>query len=438
MLKGKVFFEIKWARLAAWCQTKGDGGSKKWDFRLFEIRVLLIFFHRGLVILQFEAQVDKELLASMPPHLTDDELNLIDKICRTNHGTASDAFQEVNKKRKQEKIDPVGYSSVAKYVAGETHLRGVKETRGRPPKVSERDAKRIMKLRRRMIQERDNQKRVTWEDLTEAADLDTEPSVRVVADALRARGVRFHVPRKKVFISKKDAKKRLKWAKEYVIKPPRYWTANIHAFMDTKSWLLPLTEEQKKKYFDSQIPGHLRLASEGTDQGFTKAKVNHMSLGIPSIDVTAAVAKNRIIMWHYTAKHWNGDKAAKIYKGPLLASLKRVWPGRRAFTVVEDGDRKGWQSGKGLAAKDEAKITAVTLPPRSPSLMPLDYSLWRMVEEKMKDTDPGTDETKDDFKARLKKCALSLPKAAVAEQLRKMKTNLQGIVKAKGFHAKND
>ena len=70
--------------------------------------------------------------------------------------------------------------------------------------------------------------------------------------------------------------------------------------------------------------------------------------------------------------------------------------------------------------------------------MPLDYSLWRMVEEKMKDTDPGTDETKDDFKARLKKCALSLPKAAVAEQLRKMKTNLQGIVKAKGFHAKND
>ena len=53
------------------------------------------------------------------------------------------------------------------------------------------------------------------------------------------------------------------------------------------------------------------------------------------------------------------------------------------MTIVEDGDRKGNQSGKGLAAKKEANICALTLPPWTPSWMPLDFYIWAAIEEKM-------------------------------------------------------
>lgn len=60
----------------------------------------------------------------------------------------------------------------------------------------------------------------------------------------------------------------------------------------------------------------------------------------------------------------------KRIHGPL-AVPQRMSVLARKFHLVEDGDRKGFQSNKGKAAKEEMKIASLTLPPRSPSLMPL-------------------------------------------------------------------
>ena len=108
------------------------------------------------------------------------------------------------------------------------------------------------------------------------------------------------------------------------------------------------------------------------------------------------------------------------------------------FTIVEDGDRKGFQSEKGKAAQAEANITSLTLPPRSPSLVPLDYSLWKQVDEKMVARGPRGRETKAGFLARLKRCARSLPKATVRAAVRRMRANLDALVAPKGFTPKND
>ena len=110
----------------------------------------------------------------------------------------------------------------------------------------------------------------------------------------------------------------------------------------------------------------------------------------------------------------------------------------RKIRIVEDGDRKGFKSGKGNAAKEDMKIAALTLPPRSPSLMPLDYSLWTQIDAKMAECEPTGRETKLAFLARLKRCARSLPKATVRKTVRRMKANLNVLIDARGFTPKND
>ena len=69
-----------------------------------------------------------------------------------------------------------------------------------------------------------------------------------------------------------------------------------------------------------------------------------------------------------------------MYKGPLLSTMRRTYGKSPTYTIVEDGDRKGNQSGKGLKAKKDVNIRALTLPPRTPSLMPLEYAIWTEIE----------------------------------------------------------
>ena len=95
-------------------------------------------------------------------------------------------------------------------------MRGRKEKRGRSRSLSRGDVRKLMQTRRRLIKAADNEYRVTYEDIIDAASLESEPCVRTVADALRKEGVRFRTPRKKVQLSALDAKLRLKVAKKWI------------------------------------------------------------------------------------------------------------------------------------------------------------------------------------------------------------------------------
>ena len=111
---------------------------------------------------------------------------------------------------------------------------------------------------------------------------------------------------------------------------------------------------------------------------------------------------------------------------------------RRQFTIVEDGDRKGHYSGKGIDAKKAAKIFAIKLPPRSPSLMPLDYAIWKRIMDQLMEEAPEGRETKTEFLERLRVIATSLPKSYIKSVIAKMKPNLKAISDAKGYNPKND
>ena len=196
------------------------------------------------------------------------------------------------------------------------------------------------------------------------------------------------------------------------------------------------TPLQRKRMRAARIVNHLRKASERNDPTYIVPKRSHSFTGIPSVEITAAVARDRIVMWRQ-AKSWNGAEAAAMYKD-LASALRRVWGDRRQYRVVEDGDTKGYQSNIGKSAKQEHHIQSWKLPPRSPEWMPLDYSIWAEIERRMLDADVKGTETKAQYLARLRKTALGLPKPLVRKVVLQMKERIQATVASKGKHIAMD
>ena len=79
-----------------------------------------------------------------------------------------------------------------------------------------------------------------------------------------------------------------------------------------------------------------------------------------------------------------------------------------------------------------------TLPPRSPGLMPLDYSLWNEVESRTLDKKGHEKESLASYKKRLNLTAKSLPRKLVQDTFGKMKGNLAAIVKSESGHSTLD
>ena len=328
--------------------------------------------------------------------------------------------------------------AVYNYVNGVTHRRGVEETRGRNKLLTKADVRKLIHARRRLIKKAKGEARVRYGDVIEAARLGKDVSKRTVEDAMRAENIRYRPARKKIFLTEKDAVARVNILSKWIKKPARFWSEEVHAFMDNKAWPIPLTVKQRAKYNATKVTGHLRLPSEGVEHGFTRPRTEHSFLGIPSIQICAAVAKDRVILWHDCGKKWNGAVAAEIYRGVLLKALRRTWGARESFVIVEDGDRKGYQTHKAIQAKKDVSIKSMVLPPRSPSLMPLDASIWTRIDAQMTETAPAGRENKEDFIRRLQECAKSLPRGFVRHSIGKTKENIQAILDAKGFHPKND
>ena len=200
----------------------------------------------------------------------------------------------------------------------------------------------------------------------------------------------------------------------------------------------PRASHPRSRFKQTRVTGHLRTQGEGTEVGFTKPRTQHSFVGMPSATISAAVAGDRVIMWHVVDTSWNGAAAAHMYQNALLPALRRTWGERRHYLIIEDGDRKGNQSNRGLRAKEKAHIRALTLPPRSPCWMPLDYAIWAKIVDKVVDTAPAGVESKKAFLERLRKCAKTLPKGFVARSIQRMPKNIQGVIQMRGYNPKRD
>ena len=104
----------------------------------------------------------------------------------------------------------------------------------------------------------------------------------------------------------------------------------------------------------------------------------------------------------------------------------------KRFKIVEDGDRKGNYNNKGVAARKEAHIYPIKLPPRTPSLMPLDDAIWHRVASQLMEEAPDGKVTLEQFLDRLHTIATSLPKTYIKSVIAKTRPNLQALADSRG------
>jgi hypothetical protein len=270
------------------------------------------------------------------PQLTKKELDMINDTCRKK-GTGKDAIGAINKMRKKKRIPPISPEAVYSYIRGKTHQPGRKDKRGNKSILKPRHVKKLMKARVRLIKKTNNSKRVTYADIIREADLDVDPCQKVVEEALREEGVQYRRARAKIQITSGDAEKRVVFAEKWKKKAADFWTDDVDGHHDLKAFPMTLTEAQRLRYAQTKVVGHLRLESEGTEQGFTRPKQNHQWLGIPSVTISAVVSANKLLVWEVVDGNWNGEKAKALYSGPIQKALVREYGEKR---TVGAGGRK--------------------------------------------------------------------------------------------------
>ena len=156
------------------------------------------------------------------------------------------------------------------------------------------------------------------------------------------------------------------------------------------------------------------------------------------ISVVAGISNDRIVLWHYLPKKWNGSVAEACYRGPILRALKKHRGQDGPWKILEDNDPTGFKSSKSMRAKTELGIDTITFPRYSPDLNPLDFSLWDAIEEKLVKSKLCGLETTEQFKARLRRTAMSLPADTVRAAVQDIKVRAKLVYDAKGGNIEKD
>jgi hypothetical protein len=385
---------------------------------------------------------------SASQHMSDAEVARLDLMQKKGCGAAQ-ILKKLQQARQKKGGSGPSPSAVYRRMAGETYAKGRMDdtdTRGRsstmPPNACKIASQQLTMLHKAA----DNEYLVTWSDVHKAtkAKLHAQgvlkkkgvkmPCPEVLAKAVRAStDVRARPGKQRIALFPEHVRKRFTLVKKWIKYPKKFWQKDIHGYIDTKKFVCPRNAKEKKLMRSSKVHHHLRTPTEGKKDMYLLPKGGRNLTGIPSVEITACVAKDRIIMWHESEKPWNGNQGATMYKA-LGAALRKFHGRRASYRVVEDGDPKGFQSNKGIQAKKEQKIRSWKLSPRSPGLMLLDYSLWNEIEHRVLAKKGPANESMQAYKKRLNLTAKKLPRGQVKKTLLKMKDNIAAILKSKGRH----
>ena len=276
----------------------------------------------------------------MPAHMTDAELDLMEK--KMKNGAAVDEILKIMQRKRREKglLGP-SRATVYRFKKGDTYERDAEENRGRPATLPTQVLKVADAECKKLIKKASMEHRVVWEDVREATERTLKErkvlkrgrrmwSADWLARKMReSLNVRCRQAKGRIARTKKDEERRLGQGKEWQKYPPAWWKNSIHAYIDSKKWVLARTAKEKKLMRQARVRQHLRTPSEGRQPGFVATKKGRMLTGIRSVEVCAAVAKNRIIMWHVVPScgGW-GPKRFPEQQGEGSQ-------GRRADTVLE-------------------------------------------------------------------------------------------------------
>ena len=271
--------------------------------------------------------------------------------------------------------------NISKALRGKRYKRAVVETRGRKAKISPAKIKKLNQSRLKLQKKAQGTAEVTLAQIKRAARVSADDTT--VGRALRTLGIEWRSPREKPTRSAEQMAARREWATARQHHPKSYWQKKIHLYIDCKKFALPLSARPRQMLKRGKVRGVHRTRAEGIKPELTKPNIRkHRYPPGASAHVLAGVSNDRIVVWRYIIGRWNAATACKLYAGPILKALQKVAPERHSWTLVEDNDPAGFKARAAITLKQSLHINCLSLPPYSPDLMPLDYSLWHEIEKR--------------------------------------------------------
>ena len=254
---------------------------------------------------------------------------------------------------------------------------------------------------------------------------------------MSSRNIKFRRMRTKPVLTKADKQDRFKFAQKFRSKSKAWLVKNVHMHIDVKTFPAYVHAKARDVAAMRAVRGAYRAPGQGLDEAYVvMPRELRYNPGVKSIKILGGLANGSARLWHTLPAKWNGKEAAQTYTGCVLRSLKRAWPGKRVFHVLEDNDPTGFKSKLGEAAKKEAGIKVFSIPKRSPDLNVCDYALWNAVNRKMRKQErsfPRTKrETRTEYVARLRRAAQGLSRGFVERSVGDMKRRCQLLYRSRG------
>ena len=364
------------------------------------------------------------------------KINKSQKFARTRLAIKRNFIEE----KKERKLTKSNVSKKKMEHKKDNHAVGKK--RGRPPMTPADYAKCERSLMRL-------QKRAKGEEEVTAAMVLQDAKVAYSEGCLRKHfalhGKPFRKLREKPLLTPDDVQKRWRFVKKHGRKSKRSWRRIPHAIIDNKRYQMFLDAKGRNYIARRSCRGAYRDGKDAVRPDLVKPKKT-LKCSVSGVLIAAAVVKDRIRMWHVVEGRWTGAKAAQMYEGPLLQCLEKAYPThakkvcgkkkRGKWSVLEDNDPTGYKSTMGKDAKKKVGIGVFELPPRSPDLNVLDYSLWAAINKRLREQErnfpKNKKELKVEFIARLRKTALGLPPSVVRAAVEDMQKKCKLINEAEG------
>ena len=305
---------------------------------------------------------------------------------------------------------------------------------GRRRKLSDADTDRLLQLVYDMVETADTKYEVTVLSLQKR--FRPKVCVRVLANALHSRGVRFHRLREKPILTDRDVEERFAWSKRYRKKAAAWWQSAVGLHIDNRVFKLPATAASRRRLAARRVRGADRLPGKSLQRSHVRAgRGLRQNSGGRGVCVCGGVGAGRVLLWHVVEGKWNKKSAADAVRGPIKAALAKGYPRKRKFIMLEDNDPTGYKSTDAGAAKAAAKIQPFRIPPRSPDLNVMDYFLWTEMQKRLRAQERkwGDDrrETRAQFIRRLRCTAARLPADLINRAIGDLARRAEGVCRAK-------
>ena len=359
----------------------------------------------------------------MAPHLTADELDFIAELKGKGLTPIEMHKKFVAHRKKTKQVAPT-LAPFRKILKGATYKRGKRETRGSKRKLTPTQCRKIFMKRKELIQKFKGEKEISWPWILKACRVKVDPTTAVRSLQANGYNVEARKPREKPMRTEEAIEERWETCGKWRKYAATYWT-ELNLIHDVKRFPVPTYEQARRAKSKLKVRFVLRTRGEGLAPGFTKphARKHKVNPG-GSVLVAAGIVKNKVRMWEYL-DGWGAEKAASLYRGPVKKCLKRNFPGKASFRVLEDNDPSGYKTKAAKAAKKEIGVKSLPFPRYSPDLNPCDYFLWDEVERRMEKSKPKKPETMAAYKARLKRVAMSIPPSVIKKGVMSMKKRCQ-------------